>query len=101
MDQTPPTLNQLNIVSGNLVHRLLPPLGRQHSRSRVWRTSTSVHHASAEQARATPGIDLDLDSAAFAQLWNTGWRGREDIAGRVVLGLSVTSRQESTGFMAR
>jgi uncharacterized glyoxalase superfamily protein PhnB len=96
MDQTPPTLNQLNIVSGNLDASIAfyRRLGVDIPDQRVWRTSTGAHHASAEQARATPGIDLDLDSAAFAQLWNTGWRGREDIAGRVVLGLSVTSRQE-------
>ena len=42
----------------------------------------------------TRGIDFDLDSTAFAQLWNSGWRGRKDLAGRVVVGLHVASREE-------
>ena len=37
---------------------------------------------------------LDLDSAAFAQIWNKGWAGRKDLAGRVVVGFSVSSREE-------
>jgi catechol 2,3-dioxygenase-like lactoylglutathione lyase family enzyme len=38
------------------------------------------------------GVHLDLDSPAFAQHWNTGWAGREDLAGRIVLGFRFASR---------
>ena len=41
---------------------------------------------------AAGGIGLDLDSTAFAGLWNAGWKGREDLRGRVVVGFSVASR---------
>ena len=38
------------------------------------------------------GLHLDLDSSAFAQVWNKGWSGRPDLVGRVVLGFRVSSR---------
>jgi uncharacterized glyoxalase superfamily protein PhnB len=56
---------------------------------RVWRTGTGIHHVGAEQT----DFDLDIDSEAFAQIWNTGWKGRDDLAGRVVVGFSVVSRE--------
>jgi uncharacterized glyoxalase superfamily protein PhnB len=92
MERTRPILNQLNIVSSDLeasiaFYRLL---GVDIPDQRVWRTASGAHHASAEEA----GTDLDLDSATFSQVWNTGWRGRKDLAGRVVVGFSVTSREE-------
>ena len=92
MNRTPPTLNQLNIVSSNPEASIAfyRRLGLDIPDQKVWRTATGVHHVSAEDA----GIDFDLDSTAFAQLWNGGWHGRKDLAGRVVLGLSVASRVE-------
>jgi catechol 2,3-dioxygenase-like lactoylglutathione lyase family enzyme len=92
MDRTRPTLNQLNIVSSNPEASIAfyRRLGLDFPDQRVWRTTTGVHHVSAEDA----GIDFDLDSTAFAQHWNSGWRGRKDLAGRVVVGLSVASRAE-------
>ena len=92
MDRTRPTVNQLNIVSSNPEASIAfyRRLGLDFPDQRVWRTATGVHHVSAEDA----GIDFDLDSTAFAQQWNSGWRGRKDLAGRVVVGLSVASRAE-------
>jgi uncharacterized glyoxalase superfamily protein PhnB len=92
MDRIRPTLNQLNIVSGNPEASIAfyRRLGLDIPDQRVWRTATGVHHVSAEGA----GIDFDLDSATFAQVWNTGWRGARDLAGRVVVGLRVASREE-------
>ena len=92
MDRTRPTLNQLNIVSSNPDASIAfyRRLGVDIPDERVWRTATGAHHASAVEA----GTDLDLDSAAFAQIWNKGWAGRKDLAGRVVVGFSVASRQE-------
>ena len=92
MDRTRPTLNQLNIVSSNPEASIAfyRRLGLDIPDRQVWRTATGVHHVSAEDA----GIDFDLDSTAFAQLWNSGWRGRKDLAGRVVVGLHVATREE-------
>ncbi len=92
MDRTRPTLDQLNIVSSNLEASIAfyRRLGIDIPDPRVWRTATGAHHASAQDA----GVDFDLDSTAFAQVWNTGWHGREDLAGRVVVGLHVASRDE-------
>lgn len=87
MDQTRPTLNQLNIVSGNVDASIVfyRRLGVEIPEPRIWRTATGAHHVSA--------ID-GIDSAAFAQIWNKGWAGRKDLAGRVVVGFSVSSREE-------
>ena len=94
MDRIRPTLNQLNIVSSNPEASIAfyRKLGLDIPDEKLWRTATGVHHVSAEYV--AEGIDLDLDSTTFAQIWNTGWRGRKDLAGRVVVGLSVASRQE-------
>jgi catechol 2,3-dioxygenase-like lactoylglutathione lyase family enzyme len=96
MDRTRPTLNQLNIVSSNPAASIdfYRRLGLDIPDQRVWRTATGAHHASAEDASTPDGIDLDIDSATFAQVWNTGWRGRKDLAGRVVVGFGVASREE-------
>jgi uncharacterized glyoxalase superfamily protein PhnB len=60
----------------------------------VWRTPTGGHHASAAQQSADQTIDFDLDSTAFAQIWNTGWKGRTDLRGRVVIGFGVPTRSD-------
>ncbi len=54
------------------------------------------HHRSAKSAS---GLDLDLDSAQFARIWNPGWPGRG--GGGVVLGLRVATRQEVDDLHAR
>ena len=96
MDRMPPTLSQLNIVSGNPAASIdfYRRLGLDIPDQRVWRTPTGAHHASAEEVAASDGVGFDIDSMAFAQVWNTGWRGRADLAGRVVVGFRVASREE-------
>lgn len=67
-------------------------LGVEIPEARVWQTKTGIHHVGAQSsAEGAPG--LDIDSAAFAQLWNTGWRGRNDLAGRVVVGFKLETRE--------
>ncbi|MEK7687330.1 MAG: VOC family protein [Pseudomonadota bacterium] len=96
MDRTRPTLNQLNIVSGNVDASIAfyRRLGVDIPDPRIWRTATGVHHVTAVEPGATEAAGLDLDSAVFAQIWNKGWAGRKDLAGRVVVGFSVSSREE-------
>jgi catechol 2,3-dioxygenase-like lactoylglutathione lyase family enzyme len=49
------------------------------------------YHAS---ANFDEGFDFAIDSTDFVQVWNVGWRGRSDLAGRVVLGFRVADRDE-------
>jgi catechol 2,3-dioxygenase-like lactoylglutathione lyase family enzyme len=96
MNQTRPILNQLNIVSVNLEASIAfyRHLGVDIADERVWRTATGAHHASTATDESAQGIAVDLDSAVFAAIWNTGWRGRHDLPGRVVVGFGVASRHE-------
>lgn len=96
MDRIRPTLDQLNIVSGDVEASIAfyRRLGVDIPETRVWRTSTGAHHVSAIEADSSEAATLDLDSATFAQKWNTGWSGRADLAGRVVVGFSVATREE-------
>jgi predicted lactoylglutathione lyase len=86
----------LNIVSGNVEASIAfyRKLGIDIPEPRIWRTATGVHHVSAIEGVPPDAATLDLDSAAFAQIWNKGWAGRKDLAGRVVVGFSVSSREE-------
>lgn len=96
MDRTRPTLNQLNIVSSNVDASIAfyRRLGVDIPEPRIWRTASGVHHVSAIEADSPEAATLDLDSAAFARIWNKGWAGCKDLAGRVVVGFSVCSREE-------
>jgi catechol 2,3-dioxygenase-like lactoylglutathione lyase family enzyme len=96
MHPTRPTLNQVNIVSSDLEASIAfyRRLGVDFPDQGVWRTESGAHHASANQTEAGENAALDVDSVAFAKIWNTGWRGRDDLAGRVVVGFGVGSRDE-------
>ena len=61
-----PVFDQLNIVAG-------------------------AHHVSAQRSMADSQPVLDIDSIAFARVWNTGWRQDSNLAGRVVV-VSASSR---------
>jgi catechol 2,3-dioxygenase-like lactoylglutathione lyase family enzyme len=96
MDRTRPTLSQLNIVSANVDASIAfyRKLGVDIPDPRIWRTATGAHHVGAIEADSPDAATLDLDSVAFAQIWNKGWAGRKDLAGRVVVGFSISSREE-------
>jgi catechol 2,3-dioxygenase-like lactoylglutathione lyase family enzyme len=81
-----PTFDQINIIASDMdstlaFYRLL---GLEVPDA--WRGD----HASAQ---AGDSVDMDFDSPAFAQAWNQGWKGRVDLAGRVVLGFRVASSE--------
>jgi uncharacterized glyoxalase superfamily protein PhnB len=67
-------------------------LGVEIRDAAVWRTSSGAHHVSAGGRSSDEAIDFDLDSIAFAQCWNSGWKGQTDLKGRVVVGFSVATR---------
>ena len=87
-------LDQVNIVTGDPEASVAfyRRLGLDISEPQIWRTATGIHHVSAAGRSGEQTIRLDLDSMAFAQRWNTGWAGRTDLRGRVVVGFSVASR---------
>ena len=39
-----------------------------------------------------PAINFELDSIAFARIWNKGWKGHRDLGARVVVGFKLSSR---------
>lgn len=88
------SLDQINLVCGDIDASLAfyRRLGVEIPDAAVWRTPTGAHHVSAGDRSADQAIAFDLDSAAFAQRWNSGWKGRTDLAGRVVVGFSVATR---------
>jgi catechol 2,3-dioxygenase-like lactoylglutathione lyase family enzyme len=89
MTTSRPKLDQLNIVSRDpeasmaFYRRLGMDIPEQH----VWRTPTGAHHITGQRG------DFDIDSTAFAQVWNSGWKGQSTLAGRVVVGFSIDSRE--------
>jgi catechol 2,3-dioxygenase-like lactoylglutathione lyase family enzyme len=91
-----PTLNQINLVCGDLSASIAfyRRLGVEIPDAGVWRTPTGGHHASAADQSADHAIDFELDSTAFAQCWNIGWKGRTDLRGRVVVGFRMPTRTD-------
>jgi uncharacterized glyoxalase superfamily protein PhnB len=91
-----PSLNQINLVCGDMSASIAfyRRLGVEIPDARIWRTHTGGHHASAAEQSADRTIDFDLDSAEFAQRWNSGWKGRIDLRGRVVVGFGVPTRAD-------
>ncbi|WP_119301881.1 VOC family protein [Dongia deserti] len=91
MPKAKPTLGQLNLVSGDPAASIAfyRRLGVEIADAAVWRTATGTHHVNARSGE----VDFELDSTAFAQIWNEGWRGRGDLKGRIVLGFRMVSRE--------
>ena len=89
-----PILSQINIVCGDFDASLAfyRRLGVDIPETMVWRTSTGGHHAGPAGSAAGHSVAFDLDSGAFAQVWNAGWKGRTDLRGRVVVGFQVPTR---------
>jgi catechol 2,3-dioxygenase-like lactoylglutathione lyase family enzyme len=89
-----PILSQINLVCGDVSASIAfyRRLGVDISDDRIWRTASGEHHAGATDPSSDDGIDFDLDSTAFAQHWNAGWKDRTDLRGRVVVGFSAPTR---------
>jgi catechol 2,3-dioxygenase-like lactoylglutathione lyase family enzyme len=90
------TLNQVNLVCGDLDASIAfyRRLGVEIPDEAVWRTPTGAHHAGIADESSEHAIALDLDSTAFAQKWNTGWKDRADLRGRVVVGFQLPTRAD-------
>jgi hypothetical protein len=94
MNRDRPKLDQINIVSCSPEASIAfyRRLGLDINESGIWRTASGIHRVTSGSDETGPMIGLDIDSIAFAQRWNTGWQGREDLGARVVVGFSLPSR---------
>jgi catechol 2,3-dioxygenase-like lactoylglutathione lyase family enzyme len=91
-----PVLHQVNLVCGDTDASLAfyRRLGLEIPDDMVWRTPSGAHHITASRHGAAPSLNFEFDSEAFAQMWNTAWKGRADLRGRVVVGFHVASRAD-------
>jgi uncharacterized glyoxalase superfamily protein PhnB len=101
-DRSAPIFNQLNIVSGNTGAslRFYRRLGLDIPDDAIWKTQTGAHHITAQRLSGSEAADLDIDSTGFARVWNSGWKNRQDLAGRVVIGFQVPSRERVDALYA-
>jgi uncharacterized glyoxalase superfamily protein PhnB len=102
MARARPTLDQLNIISGNPEASVAfyRRLGVAISEDGIWRTPTGIHHVNSDRGADAGTAALEIDSTAFAPVWNTAWHGRTDLAGRVVIGFHVAERPDVDAIYA-
>ena len=91
----PPRLDQVNIVVRDVdaSRAFYTRLGLDFGAERD--PSWGAHHVSARRSEGA-GLDVDLDSTTFVRDWDEGWPG----GGGVVLGFSVSTRQEVDDLVA-
>jgi catechol 2,3-dioxygenase-like lactoylglutathione lyase family enzyme len=92
MERNKPVFDQVNIVAGsfNRSFDFYRRLGVSFAES-VTARAGDPFHANGETSN---GLRFELDSAAFAPVWNPGWAAISDLVGRLVLGFRVASREE-------
>jgi len=91
-----PILDQVNLVCGDVEASVTfyRRLGVEIPDARIWCTATGTHHVGATDDAADRAIAFDLDSTAFAQKWNAGWKGQPNLKGRIVVGFGVATRAD-------
>jgi catechol 2,3-dioxygenase-like lactoylglutathione lyase family enzyme len=80
-------LNQVNLVVGDM--KASADFYRRLGAD-VAAPETGAYHLACGLAN---DLDLDLDTAKFAAVWNRAWAGRADLVGRTVLGFAVETRE--------
>jgi uncharacterized glyoxalase superfamily protein PhnB len=87
-----PLFKQVNLVVRNMDEalRFYRAAGLEIPESAVWRTGSGAHHV---QVTMPGGIELELDSAALARVYNRGWSEPRERGSRCVLSLHVDSRE--------
>jgi uncharacterized glyoxalase superfamily protein PhnB len=88
-------LSQVNVVSRDIMasvafYRLL---GVDIPDQAIWGTASGTHHASADFGESAVSPGFAVDSIPFSCVWNTGWSATPSLAGRVVLGFRLLSRE--------
>jgi len=91
MSDARPVLDQINLVTANFDESLAfyRRLGINMPAEGVFQKNGAAHHVNAVNEG---GAHFDLDSTTFAQVWNSGWKGREDLNGRVLLTFRFETR---------
>jgi uncharacterized glyoxalase superfamily protein PhnB len=91
MSDSRPVLDQINVVTANFAESLAfyRLLGVNMPEEGVFKKNGVAHHVNAVNET---GAYFDLDSPTFAQIWNSGWNGREDLSGRVLVTFRFESR---------
>ncbi len=91
-----PLLQQINLVCGDLDASLAfyRKLGVEVPDDGVWRTSSGAHHARATASSVDGSVDFAFDSVVHAWAWNSGWKGRSNVGGRVFVGFGVAARSD-------
>ena len=91
MAKVRPVLDQLNLVSADPAASIAfyRRLGVEIADAAIWRTASGTHHVNARSGE----VDFELDSTAFAQVWNQGGGGRGYLPGRFDLVFRVTTRE--------
>jgi catechol 2,3-dioxygenase-like lactoylglutathione lyase family enzyme len=92
MERNKPVFDQVNIVAGsfNRSFDFYRRLGVSFPAPVTGRVGDPFH----ANGETSNGLRFELDSAAFAAVWNPGWAAHSDLVGRVVLGFGVASREE-------
>ncbi len=75
MSAKPPVIDQINIVAKDL-HASMAFYRRLRVSFREGDQAGDLFHLNGESG---DNVALDLDSPGFAQIWNKGWAGRNDL----------------------
>ena len=91
MSDVRPVLDQINVVTSNFAESVAfyRRLGVSIPDEGVFKSGGAPHHVNAVNEA---GAHFDLDSTTFAQVWNNGWKGREDLNGRVLMTFRFETR---------
>ena len=86
-----PVIDQINLVVRDMeaTLRFYRAAGLDIPERNVWRTDSGAHHVN---VKMPGGMDLELDSAALANVYNRGWRETPVARSRCVIGLRLDSR---------
>jgi uncharacterized glyoxalase superfamily protein PhnB len=87
------TFCQANLISADPKSTLAfyRRLGADIPADGVWEAPGGIFHANGATG---PGARFEIDSVPFAGIWNETWRGRADLAGRILLVFAVAERHE-------
>jgi catechol 2,3-dioxygenase-like lactoylglutathione lyase family enzyme len=88
MESEKPSFNQVNLIAADFVRSL--DFYRRLGVAFPNADTEAQFHANGE---TSTGLRFELDSPGFAGVWNPSWTARSDLAGRLVLGFGVASRE--------
>ncbi len=90
MPEPKPVLDQINIVASDVdaCAAFYRELGVNVPKLFPDKSGTCFH----AEGKASEGVLLEVDSEAFARMWNESWAAKKSLSGRTVLGFRVVER---------